>query len=238
MSRIVVHHLPSAWDLPSISPFCLKIDCYLRMASIQHESVIDAAPFGAPKGKLPYIEHNGNRIGDSSQIIEYLTRELDLDFDRHLTSRERAIARSIQRLIEENLYWVLVYARWVEEGNWRIFRPIVLGGISPLLRPVIALLARRGVRKQLSGHGMGAHSRDEIYAIGAGDLKAISEFLGDRDFLMGENPSSIDATAYGFLANIAYVPLESPLKAALISHPNLMAYIERLRTRYYPVLAN
>lgn len=34
MSEIVVHHLPGAWGLTSISPFCLKVDAYLRVVKL------------------------------------------------------------------------------------------------------------------------------------------------------------------------------------------------------------
>ena len=69
-SSLVVHQLPSAWGLPSISPFCLKLDIYLRLTGISHTTVTDGTPFGAPKGKLPYIEHDGKKIGDSGFIID------------------------------------------------------------------------------------------------------------------------------------------------------------------------
>lgn len=73
MAELVVHQLPGAWGLPSISPFCLKLDAYLRIADIPFRAVVDATPFKGPKRKLPWIEHEGKRIGDSGFIIEYVS---------------------------------------------------------------------------------------------------------------------------------------------------------------------
>jgi glutathione S-transferase len=80
---------------------------------------------------------------------------------------------------------------------------------------------------------MGRHSREEIYEIGKADLNAISLWLGDKSFFMGATPTSLDAIAYAFLANILVPPLESPLKDHAISLPNLRAYCERMKTQYY-----
>jgi len=44
---------------------------------------------------------------------------------------------------------------------------------------------------------------------------------------------SLDATAYGFLANILYVGYETPLEAHAKTLPNLRAYGDRMRQRYY-----
>lgn len=233
MSELVVHHLPGAWGLPSVSPFCLKLDAYLHIAGLPHRAVIDATPFKAPKGKLPYIEHEGQKIGDSGFIIEYLERRFGCDPNAGLSAAERAAALALRRLIEENLYWVMVYDRWVVEENWQTFRGVVLGGVPALVRPLIAPIARRGVRAQLKGHGIGLHAPDEIHAIGIRDVGALADFLGDKAFLMGDRPTEIDAIAYGQLPNIMSVPIESPVKAAALKHANLVAYVERVRDRVF-----
>ncbi len=57
--------------------------------------------------------------------------------------------------------------------------------------------------------------------------------LGDKPFLMGDAATQIDATAYGVLANIAGVPIESPVRDEIQNRPNLVGYIERVRERYF-----
>ena len=99
MSELVVHQLPGAWGLPSVSPFCLKLDAYLRIAGIPFQTVVDATPFRGPKGKLPWIEHDGNKIGDSGFIIEYLERRFGCDPSARLSAAERAVSLALRRLI-------------------------------------------------------------------------------------------------------------------------------------------
>jgi glutathione S-transferase len=233
LSELVVHQLPGGWGLPSISPFCLKLDLYLRIADIPFRTVVDATPFRGPKGKLPWIEHEGKKIGDSGFIIEYLESRFGCDPSAGLSAAERAVSLSMRRLIEENLYWTMVYDRWMVEENWRTFRDVVLGRVPVPIRQVVAFFARRGVRSQLRGHGIGLHSRHEIHAIGRRDIGAIADFLGGKPFLLGERPTEIDAIAYSLLPNIMNVPIASPIKDEALKRANLVAYVERLRNRYF-----
>ena len=233
LSEIVVHQLPPAWGLPSVSPFCLKLDTYLRMVEIPFQTVVDATPLAGPKGKLPWIEHEGKKIGDSGFIIEYLEGRFGCDPNASLSPAERAVSLSLRRLIEENLYWTMVFDRWVVEENWKSFRDVVLGRVPTPIRQLLAPFARRGVRRQLKGHGIGVHSGGEIHAIGRRDLGAVADFLGDKPFLMGESATEIDAIAYGLLPNIMHVPIASPVKDEALKRSNLVDYVERIRCRYF-----
>lgn len=234
MQEITVHQIPGAWGLPSTSPFCLKLETCLRMGNIRYHSVTDATPFKGPKKKLPWIEHNGLKIGDSGFILEYLGRVFGLDLNSGLSSQEMAVSHSMKRLIEENLYWVMVHDRWLVERNWMSFRNIVLGGIPQPVRTIMAPVARRGVRRQLTGHGIGLHSTSEIHAIGIKDISHLANFLAEKSFFMGERPTEIDAVAYGLLANILKAPIESPVKDEGLRHPNLLAFLTHMEREYYP----
>jgi glutathione S-transferase len=231
--RIVVHKIAPAWGLPSVGPFTLKLEAWLRMVGLPYESVVDATPFRGPKGKLPWIEHEGRVIGDSNFIIDYLGSRYGVDLDRDLTAAQRGCAQGLLRLLEENLYWVMVYSRWFEEANWKIFRPVVLGGLPAPMRMLISVPARRGVRRQLLGHGIGLHSREEIYSIGERDVNAVADVLGDQPYLMGGQATRIDAAAYGLLANILLVPIPSPAREAGLARRNLVDYLERIRGRWF-----
>lgn len=90
---IKVYQFAPAWGLPNASPFCMKLETYLRMADIPYEIVPNADVRKAPKGKMPYIKHEGKVIGDSGLIIEYLKSvygdKLDKNF--HLISSHHLI---------------------------------------------------------------------------------------------------------------------------------------------------
>ncbi len=233
MEKVVVYQIPGAWGLASVSPFCLKLETYLKMANIPYVTVVDATPFNGPKKKLPWIEHRGNKIGDSGFIIEYLNSEFNCDLDISLTPSQKALAHSLRRLLEENLYWVMVYERWMVESNWQKFRDIVLAGIPKPLRFFLAPIVRRNVKRQLMGHGIGKHSSQEIHAIGIKDIIALADLLGEKPFFMGETPTEIDAIAYSLLANILTVPIESPVKDAGLNHANLADFVGTMNSMYF-----
>lgn len=234
MSAIKAYHLPGRWGLPTVSPFCLKLDAFFRLTGIEHESHTAATPFGGPKKKAPWIEYKGRTLGDSTFIIDFLKQEFGKDPDSHLDERQRATAVAIQRLIEENLYWAMVYDRWRRDENWPILKSSVLGDIPGPVRAVLAPYARHAVKKQLEGHGMGLHSEEEVNQVARKDLDALAALLGDGPWFFGDTPSMTDATVYSLLANIAFVEFASPMKAVIAGHSNLAQWLETFGERFYP----
>ena len=231
---IKLYQFQPAFGLPNASPFCMKVENYLRMAGLPYEIAPRASHFRAPKGKLPYIEDGGKVVADSSFIIEYLKSTYGNSLDAKLTPLEKAQAVALRRMMEENLYWALAYARWEEPRGWELTKQEFFKLVPALLRGLISALARRGVKKQMWGHGIGRHSADEVYHIGNTDITSLADFLGDKPYFMGDSPTSLDATAYAFLANIILVPMESALKQHALKYPQLEAYCQRMRERYYP----
>jgi glutathione S-transferase len=232
---IQLYQFAPAFGLPNASPFCMKLETYLRMAGLPFEIPRFKLQQlqGAPKGKMPYITDGSRTVSDSSLIIDYLKSTYGDPLDSWMNAEQRAVALAWQRLLEEHYYWVGVYTRWVEPAGWALMRPTFFAGMPAPLSWIIPALARRGMVKELHGHGMGRHSREEIYALGCGDLTALADFLGDKPYLMGEQPCALDAVAYGFLANLLWVPLESPLKQHAKTYPQLERFCERMRARYY-----
>jgi glutathione S-transferase len=127
----------------------------------------------------------------------------------------------------------VVYTRWVEPQGWQLTKAAFFGKMPAPLKWLIPPLARRGIIKELHGQGMGRHSRDEILTIGKRDIDALAAFLADKPYFMGEQPCSLDASAYAFLANLVWPPVESELKRQTQKYPKLETYCKRMRSRYY-----
>ncbi|HAU22788.1 MAG TPA: glutathione S-transferase [Erythrobacter sp.] len=233
MAELRTFHLPGAWGLVTLSPFCLKLDAFLRMTGIEHEAITASTPFGGPKKKAPWIEYKGKKMGDSTLIIDFLKQEFGKDPDAHLDARQRATIVTMQRLIEENLYWVMVYDRWARNENWPRMKSTVLRDIPAPVRSLLAPYARYAVKKQLAGHGMGLHSTHEIESIARKDIDALAALLGEGPWNFGEQPTMADATVYSLLANILFVEFESTMKDMIRIHPTLTAMLERFRARFY-----
>ena len=222
-----------AFGLPNASPFCMKMETYLRMAGLPFELVNSGDVMKAPKHKLPYIDDGGTVVADTTFIIEYLKGRYGDPLDAALSPLERALATAFQRLIEENLYWAVVQTRWADDAGWARTRVAFFGAMPAPLRWFVPALARRGVLGEMRGHGMGRHTAQEIYAIGCRDVTAIADFLADKPFMLGEQPTSLDATAHAFLANLLWAPVDSPIRRHALARPTLEAYCQRMRARYY-----
>ena len=231
---ITLYQFPPVWGR-NVSPFTLKLETWLRLAGIPYQTVAVRNPGQSPKGKLPYIRDGEALIADSSIIIEHLKRTRGVDPDAGLDPLERADALAFQRLLEEHLYFILAYSRWFDPDGWRTVMPALFGAIPPGARQVVAAMVRRKVRRDLKGQGLGRHRRDELYAMARGDLEALATRLDDGPFFFRERPGTLDAVAYGCLANLLLVPVETELKRIGQEFPNLRAFclsIERsLATR-------
>ncbi len=230
---IRLHQFAPAFGLPNASPFCMKVETYLRMAGLPFEAVNDGNIMKAPKGKLPYVDDDGTLVADSSFIIEHLKQRYGDPLDASLSPLQRAQATALQRLLEENLYWAVVYTRWVQPAGWALTGPAFFGGLPPPLRWLVPPLARRGMRASLRGHGMGRHNAQEVMAIGCRDITAVADWLGPQPYMLGDAPTSVDATAYALLANVLWAPVQSPLQDHAASRPTLAAYCQRMKARYY-----
>jgi glutathione S-transferase len=217
----------------NVSPFTLKLETWLKLAGLPYEVVAIRNPGQGPKGKLPFIEDDDGRfIADSSLIIEHLSRSRGIDLDAELDPRQRAEGLALQRLIEEHLYFVLVWSRWIDPEGWQSFGPALLGSIPPPVRQLVAITVRKRIRRALFAQGLGRHQRAEIYAMGRADLAALAGLLGARPFFAAAQPTTIDTIAYGMLANILLVPIESELKRGAQGFANLVAWTEAMERRF------
>ena len=233
ISVIKLFQFPPAFGLPNASPFCMKLETYLRMTELPFEVVRGAHMRTAPKGKLPYIEDGDKRIADSSLIIEYLKQTYGDALDAGLTLEQRAMALAMQRLMEESLYWVMAYSRWIEPAGIALMKQEVFAKMPLPVRVLAPVIGRRVLGKELHGHGIGRHAREEIYEIGKRDITALADFLGAKPFMMGNDPHSLDACAYAFVANLVWTPFEGPLKQHARGYTQFTTYCQRMRQRYY-----
>ncbi|MDX1540792.1 MAG: glutathione S-transferase family protein [Geminicoccaceae bacterium] len=226
-SPVRLHQFPRVWGR-NISPFTLKLESWLTLAKIPFEIVETINPRAAPKGKIPFIEDGEQAIGDSSLVIEHLVRTRGVDLDDGLDADARAEAVLLQRLFEEHLYFIGAYSRWIDPDGWRTVRPALFASIPPGAREVVAAVVRRKIRRDLMGQGILRHEPREIYAMAAADLEAVAVLLDDGPFFFRGRPHTIDCIAYGGLANILMVPVETELKRIAGRFANLRQFCQAM----------
>lgn len=236
---ITLYTAPSFEELPSISPPSLELETWLRMAKLPYKKVIVTAQSFelAPKGKIPFIDYQGKLVGDAFLIIEMFKQTEAIDLDAGLTPVERAITLAFRRMLKENILWGAADIRFGIEKNWQRFRAVVARTIFPKIPLEVsepfAEEFRKTVCAQMQAHGIGRHSHEEISQIICADFQALSDFLADKPFFMGDQPTTLDATAYGYIGNFMQPRFESPTVDYLLQQANLCQHYERMNQQFF-----
>lgn len=229
---VLLHQPPISDGVPMISNFALKLETYLRMAEIPYKNSF--VPKMSSKGKIPWIVYNGKKIPDSNFCIAFLNEEFKVDLDERLNKTEKAVSHAIKTMIEENSYWTMVYYRWIDTRSTEYTTKLFFPKLSQRKRDFFYSMLQKQTKASLNGHGMGRHKKDEVYVIAKKDLQTLSDYLEAKPFIMGQEPTLVDASVFGYLAQIVWQDKDSPQHAAVHSDfKNLIGYCERMKERYW-----
>lgn len=226
--KLFVYPIKKDTRILNYSPFCAKLEAYLKWSKIDFQlKYFKGNPATAPKGKLPYVEIEGNYLADSEFIIRYLKGD-GHNLDEWLSPEQSADLWAYKKLIEDNLYWALVTLRWARPGNWDEMKMRFFGHLPPMLKGMISTAVRKKTAKSTEMQGMSRHTDEEIFHIIEDGMKALDAKLGEKPYFFGDNPTSLDASAYGILSNMFLCHLNPQLKMFEHKYPNLMNYALRL----------
>jgi glutathione S-transferase len=230
---ITLYTFGSYFGLPDPSPFVMKGEMLLKLSGLEYQTSTKGLG-KAPKGKLPYIDDNGTIVADSTLIRLYLEQKYSIYFDRGLSTRDRGVAWAVDKMLEDHLYWAMVYWRWLNDANFERGPKNFFKRAPALIRPLVIPLVRRKIRRNLHAHGLGRHSEVEMTAMASRAFDALSQILGDNAYLMGNEPCGADATAFAFIAGAMSKVFESPLHTKAQSLDNLVAYRNRMMAEFFP----
>lgn len=231
---ITLYQFTPVWGLPNASPFCMKLETWLRMADISYDNRFLMDPRKSPKGKFPFVKIDGAPFADSELIIDCLKEKFGDVLDKNLSSEQRAHAIFLESAFSERLYWYMVYVRWQDNFGWTYVKEAYFSKLSFITKLFLPNLLRKNMIKTLKMQGTGRHSRAEVLELAYKLLDAIAVTLGDKPYFAGNDITSVDATAFGFLANIVWVPFNCPLKQHLEKHKNILNYCDRMWKTFYP----
>jgi glutathione S-transferase len=213
---IKLFQFPRMFGIPNVSPFCCKLETWLRIARVPYEIVDTPDPRKGPKGKLPFIEEAGVRIADSSLIVDHLVRTRGVDPDAGLSAAQRAIALLVQRTLEEHYAFVLVYTHFLRDEGWQHMRA-GFTSMPVIVRPLVGGIVRRRMKKLLWQQGVLRHAHEDIVESALRDWRAVLTLMGDGPFFFGDEPTGVDAIVFGALATSVLTPIESPIRDFLRS---------------------
>lgn len=242
-------------NFPDSSPFTQKLFLFLRMCGVPHTYVSQARMENlskkAPKGKIPFVEHRGQILGDSAFIIDYLKQDAQFGercraLDAHLTPVQHAHGHVIRVMAEEHIFWGVPYIRWLTDEGWEaghrhaFFGPILA---SYQGKPERQDLWKKSFRNALrAGPGLSRHSPDETYYILNQDFAALDTLMsvhgGTGPFLFGDKPTSYDCAVFSQIACFLIEPVWGravPFTQQLRRNfPQLVRYCEHIVLTYYP----
>jgi glutathione S-transferase len=219
---ITLYSYPELFGVADNNGYGLKVFAFMRLNALtfSHEHIFDAS--AAPRGQLPYITDDGVAIGDSEIIIAHLTGKYRLTMDAALTQQQRDTSHLVTRMLDD-LYWVMSYSRWKDERYWPAFRAALMRE-HPNVTEAGLRKAQEFNFQRYYFAGIGRYAPDEAYARGLADLRVLADLIPANGYVHGPKPTSVDAGIYGFLANIYFCDIDTPLKQFVASQPNLVRH--------------
>jgi glutathione S-transferase len=226
---LTLYSYPDLFGVADNNPFGLKVFAFMRLLGLdfEHRHVLDTSL--APRGQLPYLVDGDDTIGDSDSIIAHLTRRDDLRIDRALSQGQLNLDFMVRRTLDD-LYWTMSFSRWRDERFWPSFRDAVLAAHADV-RASDLEAAREYNRLRYHYQGIGRYQPEQIYARGIDDLRVVADLLGETGYVFGPDPATVDAAIYGFVANIYFYEIDTPLKQYVLSRPALVRHCEAIHRR-------
>jgi len=223
---------PAMWGCQSPSPYVTKAQITLEMLGVDYTMVfanLEEAPFG----KAPYLKDDGNLVGDSELIRAYFEKKLGKDLDAGLTPEQKATAWSFTRMLELQMGPFLLSERWLNRANFDKGPLAFFQGVPEEAREGVIQDQIAKLRTNFEKNDVTKFSKDEMYAFARNSVDAVGNYLGDKTYFMGDEPSGVDATVYSFMASCGTDFFDSPMVEMIAAHENIGAYVKRMEERYF-----
>jgi glutathione S-transferase len=214
----------------------VKAMLLLKIAGLDYKTQ-PAAPFKAPKGKLPYIDDDGIIVADTTFIRFHIEKKYGFDFDAGLTPEQKATGWALEKLCEDHLYWLVLAERWMDDSSFAKGPAQFFDSVPAPLRPFIRTMVRGKIRQALRAQGLYRHNAEERRALVRRGFEAAAALLGDRPFLFGDEPRGADATLGAFAMGALCPFFTSTARDEIERLPNLAAYARRIEALYFPAQA-
>lgn len=195
-----------------ISPYCDKIRRVLHVKKAPYEIVevpLTRARSIArknPARKLPFLEHDGQIVADSTDIAHYLERIIPDPALVPADPRLAALCHVLEDWADESLYFYEMRLRFGEPANAARWIPELLKHDPPLARGLIGRFVPRQLKSVLSAQGVGRKSKAQVLVDLERHVAALDGLLLDGDWLVGPALTLADISVYAELACIDGTP--------------------------------
>ncbi|KJH50494.1 hypothetical protein DICVIV_03344 [Dictyocaulus viviparus] len=239
---VYLYQFPRCKEIPNLSPFCLKVETFLKVNKIPHEAklfymvthevILKVSPlvFGRSKyGLLPFVELNGEQIADSQIIISRLAKHFNV---KSLSSaRNEAIVRFVDRTADNHTFLLHCTFKMMENDFFSmLLRNMgVNETLLPILSPILGFMMKWKVATRVSS-GIGQLAIEEYRELLRKDYDSYRDLLGEQKFMFGDEITTADCTVFGQLATILYISTTNYASEVLRDeYPTLVAFCNRVR---------
>ena len=186
-----------------LSPYNEKVRRMLNFKGIPYEEkywlLADRGKVKAfnPTGKLPALEHDSNMVCDSTDVAHYIEDQ----FPEHPLIPDDPAQRGMVHVLEdwadESLYFYEMHLRFTTPGNRERNIPRMVEHEGRFLRWLLTRVVPGGIAKITANQGIGRKSIEQLMVDVERHVSAVSDLLGDGDWLVGNTLSLADLGVYG-----------------------------------------
>lgn len=247
-TRMVV--VGEAWDVDSFDPESLSALAYAKIAGAPIERIncgsvykhylqkigvsmlTEGSFFGGPR--VPCVlTTDGRELRALSEIAEHF-RDLGHNVDANSSAQDLADTAAFEGMIHDMLVPAWGHYAWLDHSNLsQITRPTW----AKLLPLPFNYLIPKNIRQQVSLQIAG-ESEETITKRAQLCLNSLEAFLGDKDFMLGDKPTYLDAIVFGYVNLIRRTPMPNPVLMNLLqTTPSLEKLCIRLEQKFFKNVA-
>jgi len=229
------------WGLPSFDVASLHVMSVIKFSSADVELKPTKRTWLSRKAQtFPCLYTAAmEKVDGPENILQYLKlKYFNPDTWMGKESKENVIPFS--SVIKDKLLPAVLSSLWLDSGNYtEVTRGIYAKSCQYPLNFIVPQKLQRNyeecikISKSLSDVEI-SHVTETLHSDAISMLNLLSEFLGNKDYMFGSKPCSVDALLFSCLAPILKIPLQNnKLQNHLKACANLCQYTSRILHNYF-----
>jgi glutathione S-transferase len=228
MTKPILHQFPPTGNLPSLSPYCWKVQMALNLCGVEFEIANTLMARRAnPAGKLPYLEWGSEGFEDSTHILRVLDERYEHVALWPADVGSAGLVNLLEDWADESLYWHGVYAKFEDDDGWSYVKAQLGVGMNSAVRAAALLVARRDTRKKLEAQGLSSRARSLVEAEFERHLDSLEGRVTGRPYLVGDHVTAADLAVTAMVGQLT-MGLTPTYGRRVAQREQLSAYLRRI----------
>ncbi|KAI6177296.1 Metaxin-2-like protein [Aphelenchoides bicaudatus] len=214
---------------------CVSTRAFFKMVNLPFS--LEQRPnseYMSPNGVVPFLRMDSTLTAGFSEIVELVSQK-GIKLTNTLSSSELTDMQALIALIKENLIRAEMYFCWNDKATYNLVTRLRYSSVHFFpLNLILAPLKRREVLAFLSDMGWQKLSIEAVVKKADACFHALSVKLGNNKYFTGDEPTELDALAFGHLYTILTTELPSMnLLNSLRKYPNLLKYAHNVDQSFF-----